>query len=163
MYGIKKITEIMDILLNNNSLLTNSKRSFYFLLEPIVGTAMMTSLSLICNKKNPNSKDYRFKESILKKMRVYEENLILHNNQFGIMQAYIRNKGEIPPECLVLFEENHPNEFLKLKSIELDEHVKILTVKTINKNGEENIMKSMIPSHPDLSTFDSFELELFKK
>jgi hypothetical protein len=51
MYGIKKITEIMDILLNNNSLLTNSKRSFYFLLEPIVGTAMMTSLSLICKRK----------------------------------------------------------------------------------------------------------------
>ena len=79
------------------------------------------------------------------------------------MQAYIRNKGEIPSESIILFEENHPKDFLKLKTIEVDEYTKILMTTTINRYGEENIMKCMVPCHEDLMEFDSFEVDLFIK
>eukprot|EP01080_Neovahlkampfia_damariscottae_P003179 gene3179-5495_t len=160
LFTVKKLKDFIESLLVQVNF--KNKIHFYNMLEPVIGTAMMTSLSLICNlyltSKNP---DTRFKQSILAKLKLYEDNLILHNNQFGVMQSYIRNKGEVPPEALVLFEENHPTDFLKLKTIEVDEHIKILTSTTINKFGEENIMKCIVPAHENLSDYDSFNLELF--
>lgn len=104
--------------------------------------------------------DNKTKQSIITKLDQYENDLIMYNHQYGIMKQLIRNNGKEPLESLEMASDFNNQYVFKINNEIQDEYLKKLTVKAIKRNGEENLIETLVPIHEDVAKNDSFHFEM---
>jgi hypothetical protein len=90
-----------------------------------------------------------------------ERDIISYNHQWGAMQSFIRENGQIPVETLeIISKHNYPQDLIELSTVDVDEHLKQLKCLLTRKNGEEVEIICYVPTHDDLAKNNALDIHI---
>lgn len=138
----------------------------FSLIEPMIGTAMMSAFSVICIWYFLSSyiffADKRMKQGIVQKLQDMEDELLLCNQVFALTNAMIRSNGsQIPQESLMLIMKQQFSNYIKVQCEFVDKYLKLVTVRAFNKQQVPIYeTRVLLPAHDDVAKHDAFELKM---
>jgi len=136
----------------------NSRRRYFYFVEPIIATVMITSFTLIYN---------RVKQFMYQRLHGMERDLILQNVVFGLYQTLLSARGNmssIPSEVLNLIRDvNKVDVNFSVNSV--DDNLNLLSISARSnvpheKNNTFAEIKSLMPKNEDFYDNHSLTIEL---